>query len=55
MGREIRETLFSSRSLSGLLPRGVPAIDAAGNVLVAICVAAWLLCRSRSCSSADFV
>jgi PAT family beta-lactamase induction signal transducer AmpG len=28
-------------------PRGVPGIDAAGNVLVAVCVVVWLLCRSR--------
>jgi PAT family beta-lactamase induction signal transducer AmpG len=34
-------------------PRGVPAIDAAGNLLVATCVAAWLLGRTRRSSRAD--
>jgi PAT family beta-lactamase induction signal transducer AmpG len=34
-------------------PHGVPGIDAAGNILVAICVAVWLLCRTRRSSATD--
>lgn len=35
--------------------RGVPAMDAAGNLLVALCTAAWLLLRARGAASSRTV